>query len=167
LQYSRAGSGTLELSAIDLNDIINDVLLLFRQEIMQTNAEIHFKNLPVIKASRTAMLQLFQNLLSNALKYKSSAKPVITINCIETGQEWIIRFIDNGIGIAPEYFNKIFIIFQRLHRKEEFSGTGIGLSICKKIVERFNGNIRVESELGKGSSFIITLPKDIGQSPEL
>lgn len=159
LQYSRAGSGTLKTEDVDMNLIMKDVLLLFRNELYQANVNIIVEPLPVIRAGRIPMLQLMQNLLSNAIKFRGKEDPVITVSGKELEHEWLISVKDNGIGIDPEFAEKIFIVFQRLHSKEEYSGTGIGLSICKKIAERYNGKIWVESASGKGACFTFSLPK--------
>jgi chemotaxis family two-component system sensor kinase Cph1 len=105
------------------------------------------------------MLQLMQNLLSNAIKFRGASDPSVLISGKELEKEWIISVKDNGIGIDPAFAEKIFVVFQRLHTREEYSGTGIGLSICKKIVERYNGKIWVESEPDKGANFIFSIPK--------
>ena len=121
---------------------------------------ISFKNLPEIFAARSPIQQLFQNLISNAIKYQQPGSiPKINITGIEKDDHWLFAVEDNGIGIDPEYFSKIFVIFQRLHNKDEYSGTGIGLAICKKIVDNHNGKIWVESVYGKGSTFYFTIPK--------
>ena len=159
LQYSRAGSGSLEITDVEMNAVMKDVLLLFRNEVYQTNVSIAINDLPVIKAGRTAMIHLMQNLISNAIKFKGALDPKIEISSEETEQDWIISVKDNGIGIDPEFSEKIFIVFQRLHRKDEYDGTGIGLSICKKIVERYKGKIWVESRLGEGACFKFSIPK--------
>ena len=126
------------------------------------DAEIKFEHLPNIKAGKSAMLQLMQNLIGNALKYRRKENPVVEISGEETEQEWVIHVKDNGIGIDPRYFEKIFIVFQRLHNKDAYGGTGIGLSICKKIVEQYKGKIWVTSEPGKGSVFSFSIPKKRG-----
>lgn len=160
LQYSRAGSGALQTEDLDMNALLKEVLLLFRNELYQTNVNIVVEPLPVIRAGRIPMLQLMQNLLSNAIKFRGQSDPRIVVSGKELEQEWIISVKDNGIGIDPEFAEKIFVVFQRLHSKEEYSGTGIGLSICKKIVERYNGKIWVESEADKGAEFIFSIPKE-------
>ncbi|MEI7733984.1 MAG: PAS domain S-box protein [Ferruginibacter sp.] len=161
LQYSRAGSGSLEIIDVDMNEVMNEVQLIFRNDTAQINADIITAHLPVIRAGKTAMLQLMQNLISNALKYNDKEKAVITISGEENDNEWMITVKDNGIGIEAEFADKIFVIFQRLHTKEQYGGTGIGLSVCKKIVEKYKGKIWVKSTPGIGSAFIFTIPKSV------
>ncbi|MDM8536454.1 ATP-binding protein [Desulfobacterales bacterium HSG17] len=104
------------------------------------------------------MNQVFQNLISNAMKFRRQELPMIHISAEKKEEEWLFSFQDNGMGIAPEYHDRIFVIFQRLHLRNEYPGTGIGLAICKKIIERHQGRIRVESQLGKGTTFYFTIP---------
>jgi PAS domain S-box-containing protein len=157
LQYSRAGTASLEIASIDVNQLVDEVLVLYKD----ADAEFDIGPLPVVQGAKTAMMQLFQNLIGNAIKYKSSRKTQVKVYSEENEQEWKFTIEDNGIGIDPKFYDKIFIVFQRLHTKEQFSGTGVGLAICKKIVERYRGRIWVESEPGKGSKFVFTLPKKI------
>jgi light-regulated signal transduction histidine kinase (bacteriophytochrome) len=159
LQFSRVGTSKDGLVDVDCNEVLETIKTLFHLRIIESNATIDVKPLPVIKAVQPLIQQLFQNLVGNALKYKDSADPVITVGCDELENVWRFYVKDNGIGIDPKFFDKIFIIFQRLHSRSEYSGTGIGLSICKKIVDRHGGNIWVESAPGKGSSFYFTIPK--------
>jgi light-regulated signal transduction histidine kinase (bacteriophytochrome) len=118
--------------------------------------------LPKVAADATQLGQLFQNLLVNAVKFHGARTPRIQVSAKDAGPEWIFSIADNGIGIAPEYFERIFQIFQRLHTLEEYSGTGIGLAICKKIVERHGGRIWLESVVGEGSIFHFAIPKRKG-----
>jgi signal transduction histidine kinase len=160
LQYSQAGADSLEIEKIDINEIVQEVLLPYGDELNQPGLSIKKIDLPVIKAGRTAMIQLMQNLLSNAIKFKGKRETEIVIKGEETSSDWTISVADNGIGIDHQYFEKIFIVFQRLHSHEEYEGTGIGLSICKKIVDRYHGRIWVESESGMGSCFKFSIPKN-------
>ncbi len=161
LNYSRVGKTDLEKTAVDLNEIITVVLSLNRKIIEEKEAQITWDELPTVHAVYSQVQQLFQNLIHNALNYqKPDQKPVVHISLKETSQEWKINVMDNGIGIKPEYQDKIFNIFQRLHTNEEYSGTGVGLAICKKIIDENGGSIGVVSEEGHGSTFYFTLPKD-------
>jgi light-regulated signal transduction histidine kinase (bacteriophytochrome) len=113
----------------------------------------------VILADESQMIQLLQNLISNAIKFRSEEPPHIHISGEVKADKWIFSVSDNGIGMDSKYFDRIFIIFQRLHKKSEYRGTGIGLAVCKKIIERHKGKIWVESEVGKGSTFHFSIPK--------
>jgi chemotaxis family two-component system sensor kinase Cph1 len=110
-------------------------------------------------ADETQLIQLFQNLLANAIKFHGEEQPRIHVSAKEDSNECLFSVSDNGIGINPEYFDRIFVIFQRLHGREEYPGTGIGLSVCKRIVERHGGRIWVESQPGEGATFHFTIPK--------
>jgi light-regulated signal transduction histidine kinase (bacteriophytochrome) len=114
--------------------------------------------LPSLNANPRQIGQLFQNLIANAMKFRGEKQPCIQIKSALNSNFWTISVQDNGIGIQPEHVDRIFVIFQRLHTKDEYEGTGIGLAICKKIVERHGGEIWVESELGQGTTFLFTLP---------
>ncbi|MBC7886999.1 MAG: PAS domain S-box protein [Ferruginibacter sp.] len=160
LEYSRTGTNKEIPSDTNMDEVSMEVLNILENSIREQEAVIEIGSLPVLPgSSKIQLFQLMQNLLSNALKYHSEKRPVIKINAKEENDQWIFSVQDNGIGIAPKFFEKIFVIFQRLHTKNEFSGSGIGLSICKKIVEKHGGKIWVESSLGMGSTFYFTIPK--------
>ncbi len=158
LEYSRIGRST-DQQPIDLNKVMVEVTSSLQFVIEESKAELDFKDLPTVRASHLEMLQLFQNLLSNALKYRGERPLHIEIRASKKSEgAWLFAVKDNGIGIEPQYNERIFAMFQRLGTQSESSGTGIGLAVCKKIVEHYGGAIWVESELGKGSTFFFTLP---------
>jgi light-regulated signal transduction histidine kinase (bacteriophytochrome) len=126
--------------------------------IQQENASVTFDTLPVLKYSENNFMQLLQNLISNSIKFRGEESPIVHIGVKKQKAEWVFAVRDNGIGIDDKYQEKIFLIFQQLHPRDKYSGTGIGLSICKKIVEMHGGRIWVESALGKGSTFYFTVP---------
>ncbi len=160
LEFSRVGRGLGEKTPIDLNEILSDVIKMQRQPIEESKAKINYETLPIVSSHRLLMVQVFQNLIGNALKYKNSSQiPEIEISVKSLKNHWQIAIKDNGIGISKEYHEKIFVIFQRLHNKDEYSGTGIGLAIVKKIIHNEGGEIWLESEEGIGSTFYFTLPK--------
>tara|TARA_R110000796_G_scaffold71409_3_gene162072 strand:+ start:62248 stop:63447 length:1200 start_codon:yes stop_codon:yes gene_type:complete len=159
LDYSKIGK-LGDLSEVDCNELLKEVLSDISFSIKENKANITVENLPTLKGYRTEMRQLFQNLIMNALKFiEKGTTPEITISAKELKTEWQFSIKDNGIGIDEKDQNKIFVIFKRLHNRSEYEGTGIGLSNCKKIVELHNGNIYVESVLGKGSTFIFSIAK--------
>jgi signal transduction histidine kinase len=160
LKYSRVGSAELTLAPVDLNEVIKIVENDFEMRINETNTEICYENLPEVMADKTQIVQLMQNLVANAIKYQCPEKeitPKIKIFAEDQQEKWLIAVEDNGIGIDKKHYEKIFIIFQRLHGRKEYSGTGIGLGVCKKIVERHGGTIWVKSKTGKGSTFYFTI----------
>ena len=159
LQYSRVGR-QVKHQSVRMDDVLDDVLANLQQLIAEKSATIERDPLPVVTADRTAMTQLLQNLVGNALKFHSATtSPVVRIAASQQESGWTFTVADNGIGIAPEHFERIFVIFQRLHARDEYGGTGIGLAICKKIVERHGGRIWVESKPGVGTKFFFTLPR--------
>lgn len=171
LAYSQLSKDNNLVTTVDLNKVVNDTITDFELIIEQSDAEINFNDLPVIEAIPRQMSQLFSNLISNSLKYRrADVAPVITITTTtvsaekagivtEVGIEYYrFEFADNGIGFSQEYADKIFNIFQRLHGKSEYSGTGIGLSICKKIVQNHHGTIEATADKGQGATFVVTLP---------
>jgi len=158
LEYSRVGTGKEGFGWVDIAEVMVEVGAVFREKIVAARARVEIGELPAVWGDKVQLTQLFQNLLSNALKYQREEPPVIRIgaNAVEGGH---FQFYvgDNGIGIDPLFFDKIFIIFQRLHNKSDYSGTGIGLAICKKIVERHGGKIWVEPAPQQGSVFYFTI----------
>jgi PAS domain S-box-containing protein len=159
LQYSRVQREEIDFQPVHLFDVWLDVLENISALIEQNDARITTDPLPVVHGSRSHLVRLFQNLLVNAVTYRDERRPEIHIGAVPWRETWRISINDNGIGIKPEHRERIFQIFQRLHTQSEYPGTGIGLAICKKIVERHGGRIWVESEPGKGSTFYFTLPK--------
>ncbi|HEX2963098.1 MAG TPA: CHASE domain-containing protein [Ignavibacteriales bacterium] len=159
LEYSRVATRGKPFAAVDAGEIIRTVLNNLQISIKNNNAVITYGSLPRVVGDDIQLMQLFQNLISNSMKFRSNKVPEITVKAEDRGQEWLFSVHDNGIGIDPQFKERIFIIFQRLHEREEYPGTGIGLAVCKKIVERHGGRIWVESEPGEGSTFFFTLPK--------
>ncbi|REL29138.1 PAS domain S-box protein [Rhodohalobacter sp. SW132] len=160
LEFSRVGRADTEKEPVDVKKLIEDVLTLNKKLIEESGAEVHVEPLPQIHAVKSSVRQLFLNLINNAIKYrKNGVPPQILIKSEETELTWKFKITDNGIGINPAYADKIFNIFQRLHGTNEYSGTGMGLAICKKIVEEHGGKIWVESEEGEGSTFIFSIAK--------
>jgi len=159
LEYSRVGSSKDNFDEVDTAVILQEVGDIFREKIIAARAHVEIDPLPKVWGDKVQLTQLFQNLLSNALKYHSEKLPSIRVHAKEEAKLWLFSVEDNGIGIDPQFFDKIFIIFQRLHNKSDYSGTGIGLAICKKIVERHGGRIWVESRPGEGSIFYFTISK--------
>lgn len=165
LEYSRIGRSEEIITQVDLESVLSDVKELLRTQILESGAQIVHEPLPHIKANKLHIKQIFLNLISNSIKYKKNDEsPIIKISCEPVQDAWKFSFSDNGKGISPEYFDKIFAIFQRLDRKSETEGTGIGLSIVKKIINTIGGSISVESEPGVGSTFHFTIPKQIRKS---
>src|SRR3984885_9145924 len=158
LAYSRVGTKGTDLLDYSSEDALQQALINLRAPIGDSGALVTHDPLPTVLADEMQLIQLFQNLVGNAIKYQSPGVPVIHVSAaMNVEKKWIFSIRDNGLGIDPQYFEKIFGMFQRLHKREEFAGTGIGLAICKKIVERHGGNISVESQPGHGSTFRFTL----------
>ena len=159
LEYSRSGEvGEAELGPVPAGEVVSDAIANLQSSISETGADVVLGPLPVVRANALHLTQVFENLIGNALKYRSAQPPRISVSAMESAQDWIFSVEDNGIGIPPEYQAQIFGIFKRLHG-DEYPGTGIGLATCKKIVDRHGGAIWVESEPGKGSRFCFTLPR--------
>ncbi len=160
LEFSRIGKTEDSKEVINVNELLKEVLVLSQKQIKESRAIVNFENLPSVVSYKTPLRQVFQNLVNNSLKYHvQGTSPVVNISAEESESEWQFAINDNGIGIKSEYFKTIFVIFQRLHNKDQYSGTGIGLAVCKKIIENLGGTIWVESEEGKGSTFYFTIKK--------
>lgn len=159
LEYSRVGTAREGFGWVDTAEVMSEVGEIFREKIVTARARIEIGELPKVWGDKIQLAQLLQNLVSNALKYHSDRSPVIRIRAEGEDGHWLFSVQDNGIGIDPLFFDKIFIIFQRLHNRNDYSGTGIGLAVCKKIVERHGGKIWVESDQRSGSTFFFTINK--------
>jgi light-regulated signal transduction histidine kinase (bacteriophytochrome) len=159
LAYSRVGARGHDLVVIESREALERAMKQLEGAITESHAQVEVKALPRVRGDVEQLAQLFQNLMGNALKYRGKDPVRIEIDAQSNGQSYQFSVRDNGIGIEPQYFDKIFVLFQRLHTREEYPGTGIGLAICKKIVERHGGRIWVESAVGQGSSFHFTLPR--------
>jgi signal transduction histidine kinase len=158
LAFSRVGRNGVTPAPTDVNSAINEVLKNLDLAMKEHGVTVTCHPLPTVMADRFQLVQLFQNLLGNAIKFRAKRNSSVTISAEEKGHEWLFSVFDNGIGIAEEHKDLVFKIFQRLHTRVEYPGNGVGLAICKKIVEHNGGRIWVESELGQGSNFRFTFP---------
>ncbi len=158
LTYSRVGTRAKDFKPTDCNIVLDTTLTQLQMAIEESGALVTHERLPTLMADEAQLGQLFQNLISNAIKFRSEAAPRVHVSAELKGHEWVFAVRDNGIGIDPQYLDRIFVIFQRLHGRQEYPGTGIGLALCKKIVERHGGRIWVESQSGIGSNFYFTIP---------
>ncbi|MHB8606166.1 MAG: sensor histidine kinase [Thermoplasmatota archaeon] len=158
LAYSRVGATEETFGPTDLGRIVSEAVANLEESIRATGAKVSWDELPVVRAEPTLLVQLFQNLLANAVKFHGAEAPVVRVSATREADAWVVSVKDNGIGIDPKYQDKIFVIFQRLNRREDYDGTGIGLAIAKRIVERHGGRIWVESRVGHGAEFKFTLP---------
>ncbi len=163
LMYSRVGTRGKPLEPCDVHSILGEVLVNLQPTIGESHAIITNDGLPTVIADPSQLVQLFQNLISNAIRFRGDEAPRIHISAEEKPAEWLFSVRDNGIGIAPEYRERIFVIFQRLQPQSHQAGTGIGLAICKRIAERHGGKIWMESEPGRGSTFYFTISKRKGE----
>jgi two-component system sensor histidine kinase/response regulator len=164
LTYSRAGKRKKDLEAVDCEAILRQTIEDLNWNIKESSAVVTHDRLPLVVADDLQLGQVFQNLLTNALKFRGKETPKIHISAEKNESEWIFSIRDNGIGINEKYANRIFLIFQRLHAQSEYPGTGIGLALCKKIVEAHGGRIWFDSELGKGTTFYFTIPLKVSYS---
>jgi signal transduction histidine kinase len=158
LAFSRVGRQGLALRNVDCNTVLQAGLKNLEAALQESGAVVQFAKLPQIIADSSQMGQVFQNLIGNAIKFRGPDPPVIRVSVEAKAQEWVFSVADNGIGIAAEHAESVFVIFRRLNPRAQYPGNGIGLSICKKIIEQHGGRIWVESQLGHGSTFKFTLP---------
>jgi hypothetical protein len=160
LQYSRVGSQIKGFEPTPMGEVFDWALRNLDTAVRESGATVTRGELPVIQGDAGQLLHLFQNLIANGIKFRGQAAPQVEVTAEERPEEWVFRVRDNGIGIEPEFFDRIFVIFQRLHTRDKYPGTGIGLALCKKIVERHGGRIWVESTKGQGATFVFVLPKN-------
>jgi signal transduction histidine kinase len=169
LVFSRVGSKVLDLEPTDLNQAVQRIEIALGVAIAETEAQITRDDLPTVLVDSGQIEQVLQNLVANGLKFRGAAPPKIHIGArretVDGDESWIVSVTDKGIGIEPDYFERIFVMFQRLHTRTEYQGTGIGLAICKKIIERHGGRIGVESTFGQGSRFWFSLPVAAQSAP--
>jgi signal transduction histidine kinase len=158
LTFSRVGRQGTDLQSTDCNVVVDRAVQNLQAAVDESRAQVTRDHLPTVLADGSQLLQVFQNLIGNALKFRGPELPALHVSASKKGREWVFSVSDNGIGIAPEHAETIFVIFKRLHTRAEYPGSGIGLSICKKIIERQGGRIWVESQPGQGSTFKFTLP---------
>ncbi len=159
LTYSRVGTHGNPIETTDSHSILGEAIRNLATTIEESKAIVTNEELPMVRADASQLVQLFQNLLANAIKFRAENFPHVHVSARDEGCEWVFSVRDNGIGIDRQYADRIFVIFQRLHTRQEYPGTGIGLAVCKRIVERHGGKIWFESETGKGSTFFFTVPK--------
>ena len=159
LAYSRLSTRGASFAIVDSQDTCKAAITNLHQAIADAGAVLTVDSLPIVLADASQLTQLFQNLIGNAIKYCGDRIPEIRVTARNEGADWIFTVSDKGIGIEPQYFERIFEMFQRLHTRKEYAGTGIGLAICRNIVERHGGKLWVESQLGEGSKFIFTMPQ--------
>ena len=158
LRLSRAGRCALNQQRVPLTDCVADALAALKTKTEDTSAQVEKDTLPVVMGDATLLTQLYQNLIENALKYTAAERPLVRLTAEMDARFWTLGVRDNGIGVEPKFAERIFEPFKRLHGMSKFEGSGIGLAVCRKSVERVGGKIWVESELGKGAHFKFTLP---------
>jgi PAS domain S-box-containing protein len=166
LTYSRVSTRGNPIETADSHSILGEAIRNLAPAIEESKAIVTNEELPMVRADAMQLVQVFQNLLANAIKFRGGNFPHIHVSARDEGREWVFSVRDNGIGIERQYADRIFVIFQRLHTRQEYPGTGIGLAVCKRIVERHGGRIWFESEPGKGSTFLFTVPKDPDRGPK-
>lgn len=161
LTYAKLGSKALAPRQVDMNDVVNKVLGDLKVVLSETGAKVEQHNLPLVYADGTQIGQLMQNLIANGIKFRGSDSPKVSIGANRVSNGWMFYVRDNGIGFDMQFQDRIFLIFQRLHGRDDYAGTGLGLAVCKRIVERHGGKIWAESKEGEGSTFFFTLPDDL------
>jgi light-regulated signal transduction histidine kinase (bacteriophytochrome) len=166
LKFSRVGTHGGEIETTDAAAAADDAIADLKMAIARERAEVTRDDLPEVTADRPQLTQLFQNLIGNAIKFHSDARPRVHISAEREQDAWRFAVEDNGIGIDPQYADRIFTIFQRLHGSDKYKGTGIGLAVCKRIVERHGGRIWFESQPGEGTTFYFTIPYGKEQRPQ-
>jgi len=166
LAYSRVGTRGKEFEKVDCGIVLENVLTNLQISLSESKAKLTHDPLPEVMGDDSQLESLFQNLIGNAIKFHGRKKPKIHVGVKKEARDWVFSVSDNGIGIDPQYFERIFIIFQRLHNLQEYTGTGIGMAISKRIVEKHGGRIWIESQPGQGSTFYFTLPMIGGSSNE-
>jgi len=160
LEFARVGKVEIEHSATGCGAVVDEVLKNLQAVVKESGAVVNWSSLPVVMIDRGQLLQVFQNLIANAIKFHGADTPVIQIDSEKKEHEWVLTISDNGIGVPIESWHDIFVIFRRLHTRTEYAGNGIGLSICKKIIERHGGRIWIEAQARPGSCFKFTLPSE-------
>lgn len=158
LEYSRVSTRGEEFESVECETVLDRVLVSLQMVVEDSGVVVSHDPLPMLVGDELQLERLFQNLIGNAVKFRGEEPPLVHISAEKTGREWVFSVRDNGIGIEPEYAEQVFSIFQRLQRDERYPGTGIGLAVCKKIVERHGGRIWVESDVGCGATFYFTIP---------
>jgi light-regulated signal transduction histidine kinase (bacteriophytochrome) len=159
LAYSRVDRQGKSFTPTDCNEVMRRVLMNLKVAIDESGAKVSSDPLPTVSGDAVQLMQLFQNLVGNAIKFRRDSQPRVHVGAQAEGDLWHFTVKDNGIGIAPENFERVFALFQRLHTRQKYPGTGIGLAICQKIVERHGGRIWIASELGQGTTFHFTVPQ--------
>ena len=166
LAYSKVGTNSSRFAHVEMARVFTQVMETYQPMIEEYRGSISCDDLPVVLGDDEQLIQLLQNLIDNSIKFRSKEPPRIHVGARQLSERWLFFVRDNGIGIDPQYTERVFVLFQRLHSRDDYPGTGIGLAICRKIIERHGGHIWVDSEPGKGATFYFTLaPVEGGQTP--
>jgi light-regulated signal transduction histidine kinase (bacteriophytochrome) len=166
LKLSRVSTVSIELKATECRDVVGQAVKNLQAAVEESGAAVNFHGLPVVMADPSQLTQVFQNLIANAIKFRGAEKPLVQIEAEKKEHEWVFAVSDNGIGIPAESWEDIFVIFRRLHTRDEYAGNGIGLSICKKIIERHGGKIWIEAQGASGCCFKFTLPTEVTKAAQ-